>query len=58
MDFLEVPSMLAQQWVYEPACLARLANAHPETGASLPVATIKALADAKVRVAQGSLSRF
>ena len=44
MDFLEVPSMLTQQFVYAPEMLAKIARPHSETGAPLPRETIDALA--------------
>jgi len=43
MDFLELPSMLVQQWAYSPAALEVLSK-HQATGEPLPQQTIQALA--------------
>ena len=46
MDFLEVPSQALENWVYQPAVLARL-GAHHVTGDPLPEDTVTALVAAR-----------
>jgi len=56
-DYLEVPSMMLEQFVYRPQVLARLSS-HYETGATLDIATMQSLAGAKHFLAGLSYKRF
>mmetsp|Transcript_763 Transcript_763/g.2262 ORF Transcript_763/g.2262 Transcript_763/m.2262 type:complete len:256 (+) Transcript_763:3-770(+) len=58
MDFLEVPSMLTQQFVYAPEMLAKIARPHSETGAPLPRETIDALAANRHLLAGAGTARY
>ena len=45
-DFLEVPSMMMEQWAYDPAVLARVSS-HWTTGEPLPQAMVESLIASK-----------
>ena len=56
-DYLEVPSMMLEQFVYRPNVLARL-SCHFETGATLDVKTMQSISNAKHFMAGLSYRRF
>ena len=57
MDFLEVPSMLMQQFVFAPAALARLSK-RASDGAMLPASDVAKLIDSKTLLAGYGNARF
>ncbi|KAI9188746.1 metalloendopeptidase [Blastocladiella emersonii ATCC 22665] len=43
VDFLELPSIMFENWLYDPRVIHRIAQPHPVTGEAIPEATIRTL---------------